>query len=54
MVVCAGPTSRAYKVKVTTSDIKGAGTDANVFLTLYGEVVSGCHCGCQWVHQHSQ
>ncbi|CAG9464667.1 unnamed protein product [Pedinophyceae sp. YPF-701] len=26
-----------YRVVVHTSDIKGAGTDANVFLTLYGE-----------------
>uniref|UniRef100_A0A7S3VHN2 PLAT domain-containing protein n=1 Tax=Dunaliella tertiolecta TaxID=3047 RepID=A0A7S3VHN2_DUNTE len=30
-------TSRKYKVLVKTSDIKGAGTDANVFLTLFGE-----------------
>ncbi|KAF5837533.1 hypothetical protein DUNSADRAFT_4226 [Dunaliella salina] len=32
-----GLTSRKYKVLVKTSDIKGAGTDANVFLTLFGE-----------------
>ena len=26
-----------YDVEVTTSDISGAGTDANVFILLYGE-----------------
>ena len=26
-----------YQVSVTTGDLKGAGTDANVYLTLYGE-----------------
>lgn len=26
-----------YEVTVWTSDIKGAGTDANVFLQMYGE-----------------
>lgn len=26
-----------YEVSVTTGDVKGAGTDANVYLTLYGE-----------------
>ena len=25
---------------VKTSDVKGAGTDANVYLTLFGEMVS--------------
>ena len=27
----------AYKVKVVTGDVWGAGTDANVFLNMYGE-----------------
>eukprot|EP00118_Oscarella_pearsei_P015177 m.134976 g.134976 ORF g.134976 m.134976 type:complete len:375 (+) comp38155_c0_seq27:5099-6223(+) len=27
-----------YKVLVSTGDVKGAGTDANVFLTMYGDV----------------
>ena len=26
-----------YEVHVATGDVKGAGTDANVFITLYGE-----------------
>ncbi len=26
-----------YKIYVTTSDKRGAGTDANVFVILYGE-----------------
>ena len=26
-----------YRVSVTTSDIRGAGTDANVFIQLYGD-----------------
>ena len=26
-----------YEVHVTTGDIRGAGTDANVFVTLFGE-----------------
>ncbi|GFH09149.1 uncharacterized protein HaLaN_04244, partial [Haematococcus lacustris] len=30
-------TTRVYKVVVKTSDVKGAGTDANVYLTLFGE-----------------
>lgn len=28
---------RKYKVHVFTGDVKGAGTDANVFITIYGE-----------------
>ena len=28
---------RKYKVHVFTGDVKGAGTDANVFITMYGE-----------------
>lgn len=28
---------RKYRVHVFTGDIKGAGTDANVYLTLYGQ-----------------
>ena len=26
-----------YKVKVVTGDVLGAGTDANVFINMYGE-----------------
>ncbi|XP_078473113.1 lipoxygenase homology domain-containing protein 1 [Lampetra planeri] len=29
---------RTYKVSVHTSDVRGAGTDANVFLTIYGDL----------------
>lgn len=29
--------STTYNVSVTTGDVKGAGTDANVHLILYGE-----------------
>ena len=28
---------RKYRVHVFTGDVKGAGTDANVFLTLFGQ-----------------
>ena len=28
---------RKYKVQVFTGDVKNAGTDANVFLTIFGE-----------------
>lgn len=28
---------RKYKVHVFTGDVKGAGTDANVFITIFGE-----------------
>ena len=28
---------RKYKLHVFTGDVKGAGTDANVFVTIYGE-----------------
>lgn len=28
---------RKYKVHVFTGDVKGAGTDANVFITIYGQ-----------------
>ena len=28
---------RKYKVHIFTGDVKGAGTDANVFITMYGE-----------------
>ena len=27
-----------YHVKVTTGDVWGAGTDANVFIVLYGDI----------------
>ena len=33
--------SRRYKVVVKTSDIRGAGTDANVYLTMFGEGPDG-------------
>lgn len=29
--------SSVYEVVTITGDVKGAGTDANVFVTLYGE-----------------
>lgn len=28
---------KSYSVKVHTGDVRGAGTDANVFINLYGE-----------------
>lgn len=31
-------TVRKYKVHVFTGDVKNAGTDANVFLTLFGDL----------------
>lgn len=34
---CA-PTVHTYKVTVRTGDMYGAGTDANVFLTIYGDL----------------
>lgn len=30
-------TAHTYKVSVMTGDVYGAGTDANVFLTIYGD-----------------
>ncbi|KAG1672531.1 hypothetical protein FOA52_002840, partial [Chlamydomonas sp. UWO 241] len=33
--------SRRYKVSTRTSDIRGAGTDANVYITLFGEGPDG-------------
>ena len=33
-----------YTVRVTTGDVKGAGTDANVFVELFGE--RGQSLGC--------
>ena len=33
--------SRRYKVAVKTSDIRGAGTDANVSMTMFGEGPDG-------------
>lgn len=35
--MCA-PTVHTYKVTVRTGDMYGAGTDANVFLTIYGDL----------------
>lgn len=34
------PTSITYKVTVVTGDVPGAGTDANVYLSIYGDVAS--------------
>ena len=41
-----------YEVDVLTSDVRGAGTDANVFMTVFGEKagahhgsLDGCRCG---------
>jgi serine/threonine-protein kinase len=34
------PTQISYKVTVVTGDVPGAGTDANVYLSLYGDVAS--------------
>jgi len=31
------PTENTYRVHVFTGDVSGAGTNSNVFLTLYGE-----------------
>lgn len=31
-------TAHMYKVSVRTGDMYGAGTDANVFLTIYGDL----------------
>lgn len=31
-------TAHTYKVSVMTGDVYGAGTDANVFLTIYGDL----------------
>ena len=30
-------TATSYKVNVTTGDKRGSGTDANVFMTIFGE-----------------
>ncbi len=35
--ICFRISEIAYKVKVVTGDVWGAGTDANVFLNMYGE-----------------
>ena len=32
-----GDVGEAYELTVHTSDVRGAGTDANVFITLFGE-----------------
>lgn len=31
-------TAHTYKVSVMTGDVNGSGTDANVFLTIYGDL----------------
>ena len=33
-----------YNIFVTTSDVKGAGTDANVYVILYGEKEDSGKC----------
>lgn len=37
-VVSIPTTAHTYKVSVITGDVYGAGTDANVFLTIYGDL----------------
>ena len=37
LIACVSFAVRKYKVHVFTGDVKGAGTDANVFITIYGE-----------------
>ena len=36
-LACAGPTN--YRIEVVTSDVRGAGTDADVSIVIYGEKV---------------
>lgn len=42
-----------YEVVTVTGDVKAAGTDANVFVTLYGEygVTPKVLLASKWVHQ---
>lgn len=35
--IISSSAAHTYKVSVTTGDVYGAGTDANVFLTIYGD-----------------
>lgn len=37
MVCVSLGSSAVYEVVTVTGDVKGAGTDANVFVTLFGE-----------------
>lgn len=37
-VIIFPTTAHTYKVSVITGDVYGAGTDANVFLTIYGDL----------------
>lgn len=37
-VIMVPATAHTYKVSVMTGDVYGAGTDANVFLTIYGDL----------------
>lgn len=37
-VIIIPSTAHTYKVSVMTGDVYGAGTDANVFLTIYGDL----------------
>lgn len=39
---CTGPTN--YRVTVYTSDMRGAGTDADVYLVIYGDKVRDYRC----------
>lgn len=38
VLVIAPSAAHTYKVSVMTGDVYGAGTDANVFLTVYGDL----------------
>lgn len=40
-----------YEVVTVTGDVKGAGTDANIFVTLFGEfgVTPKLHLASKWV-----
>lgn len=45
-----------YEVVTVTGDVKAAGTDANVFVTLYGEygVTPKVLLASKWVHHPSE
>jgi len=37
-LIIVSTSAHTYKVSVMTGDVYGAGTDANVFLTIYGDL----------------
>jgi hypothetical protein len=47
----SAPRPHKYRVTVTTSDVRGAGTDARVFITLFGS--GGAAAGAAWLHAGS-